>query len=1266
MTTHRQLPYSLFILAVILLGIQPAGAKDTDVYLKTPAIIRDDAPNVLIILDNSGSMEINSITSSKPAFDPATNYCNVSGAPAGNICNGTTVYDRIFWTYNDLSNPPSSSTTQWFDATKNKCFNSDSALGTLGTGKYSGDKIASSCSTCSTSDGKSWGILKNETNSTIVYVDCQSDNVSASNTVADGLLLTDGKYPKGDTYASSGSGYAFATTDGSPALLTANYLAYLRNTTLSSSQTRMQIAKSAVKSIIDSYKNVRLGLMVFNANDDATNGPHGGRLLMKVDNMSDTRRTQMKTVVDGICGYRNCTTMSGGYIYTPLSETLWEAYSYLAGLSVEYGDDWSSGTPARDTTAESDGKYITPFKYGCQKAFIILVTDGDPTHDANADSKIKGLSGLSTSSCAGYNSVANAGDYAATNCLKDLAGWMANNDVPAVPTEMQTVATYTVSFGDTISAGGSKLLEDTAAAGKGKFKAANNIDDLTLALDAAMTDAFEANASFSAPSLSINAFNKLYNRDDVYFALFTPDESVAWDGNIKKLKLCNKTDIGCTFGEVIDATGASAIDTSTSQIKKEAKSQWSSVADGPEVILGGAGEQITKDAATPRTLHTYRGLYSDLTSANNAVAIEAASGNTVYDAAINDPTILGLTDTSGSSTTTNTTDTDAVTKLINWMRGQDAYDTDADGNTDETRRWNFADPLHSRPVAVTFGAEPDGDGNPDPTKPVIKLLVGTNDGMVRMLSDDTGEEEWAFMPQELLANQYALSQDAQDPHTEGMDDSPAFLVIDNNKDGVINPTDDDKVYMYIGMRRGGENLYAFDVTPLSTMTSQTATVTPKLLWVIEGGSGNFAQLGQTWSRPKVVRIRAKCNPSSDCDDGDISTPPELDSQSRMVLIFGGGYDTQQDSDNPGADSVGNAIYIVNPFTGERLWWVSGATGANLVLTKMKYSIPSEITALDTNGDKSVDRLYVGDTGGQVWRIDLGYQIGAAGDAGSSGYVFADIGCGSTSGAQRIHDDNGDCPVTTTRQDLRKFFYPPDVAMVKDATYSASENYDLVAIGSGDREDPLDLLTTSPSVKEAVHNRIYAFRDYDYKTGKPVATVDRPFPPDVITEKDMYDATDNKLGTLSGAALQTEINNNVKNKKGWYFDLMEASEETLVNGLTTKWVGEKVLAKPVIYNSTLFFTTFIPANDTTATHTCKANEGEGRYYEVNYLNAAPIGNLSGDSTPDRYGFAGGGIPSEVIIVIREGGVTGLVGTSGGAKQVDAGSGTNRYKTFWWDE
>src|SRR5690606_11719293 len=142
--------------------------------------------------------------------------------------------------------------------------------------------------------------------------------------------------------------------------------------------------------------------------------------------------------------------------------------------------------------------------------------------------------------------------------------------------------------------------------------------------------------------------------------------------------------------------------------------------------------------------------------------------------------------------------------------------------------------------------------------------------------------------------------------------------------------------------------------------------------------------------------------------------------------------------------------------------------------------------------------------------------------------------------------------------------------------------------------------------------------------KPAST------PSPITEALLYDASDNLLGTLAGAALQAEIDNNVKDKKGWYIDLKEPQSVTLTNGLTTRWVGEKGLAKTVIFAGVLYVSTFVPANDATAMTTCQANEGEGRVYALNYLTGTPVFDHDGDGDLDRYHSVGGGIPSEVIV------------------------------------
>lgn len=1240
-------------LAAVLGAVLPLSvhAKDTDIYLKTStglSTTRDDAPNVLIILDNSGSMEISSITG-KPPYDPATNYCanTVAGRPAGNVCDTTSnqPYDRVFWSFSKLSTPPAATAATWFDSAKNMCIDSKESLGNTGVGYYPAEKIARWCSkdTCGNPDAN-WKSFKKSTsvsyaNADIQYVDCKADNKNlTTNSVADGQASDDAYVPQNDTtaaYTTSGNSTAFNwdsySTDAKPTLISANYLAYVLNATLATtSRTRMAIAKDAVKEMIDAFRNIRLGLMVFN-NNDSTTGPHGGRVVMKVDNMTDARRTTMKAIVSGICGYHICDTntantnpyepnTSSGYIYTPLGETLWEAYRYLAGISVTYGDDMATPLPPRDTSADTGGNYITPFKYGCQDSHVIILTDGDPILDGHADTEIKTLTGATCTSYNGTN-LGTAGTQAPNSCMKDLAKWMYKNDVVPESTlkGTQNVITHTVGFGSGISAGGLSLLQTTAANGGGQYKTANSAADLADALQILIEDATQQITSFSAPSLSINAFNRLYNRDEIYFALFKPSVTRRWDGNIKKYHLCNTVDVttyGCTFGDILDGatpTPQQAID-NKSRIKETATSYWSSSADGSDVVKGGAGDKIPVPAS--RKLYTH-GAFNGQPAALTEVVVDAS--NNFYKDMVADPTKLGLPTGSVAAD---------VNKVIQWMRG------DIDGTTSTRDRWVMGDPLHSRPVAITFGK------NTTDGKAIVKLFVGANDGTVRMINDDSGVEEWAFIPNnpDILSAQNNLMLDTIGDHFFGMDATPSFWVQDKNGDGIVDPATGEKVYMYIGMRRGGSNIYAFDVTPspgkVTSSSDTTNTISPKLLWTITGGSGDFTKLGQTWSRPLVSTILVKGAGAGE-------------SKRETVLLFGGGYSTSQDNNIPaGTDSVGNAIYMVNPSTGARIWWASSDAAANLVIAGMDYSIPSDLAIMDSNADGAVDRIYVGDTGGQVWRVDLGNQINFSGGSttgGSGAHKFASL-------------------ASTSEQHKRKFFYPPDIAQIKDTEYSSAQYYDMVTIGSGDREDPLDILTTnlvSPKSKEAVHNRIYALRDYSYQTG-PAAS------PSTITQSDLYNVDDNKLGTYTGLLLDAQIDD-FKTKKGWFLRLKESVDVTLPNGLTTSWIGEKVLSRTVIFNGILYVTTYTPANDLNSTDACVPDEGIAAQFALNLLTATGAADFDNDGQEDdRKKVIGGGIPSETVVIIREGGTTGLIGTSGGAASAEGDFSNKAARTFWYEE
>lgn len=1195
-------------------------ADDTDIYLTPSAVSRDDSPNVLLILDNSGSMQ-DQVQTATP-YNSATTY---TYAGTGTAFDTT----KIYWvdTSKGQTQPTSADSYpgQYFSTTNNRCSTSTTPLNNNG---YYTDKAAS----WNSSTG--WQLLT----TTDLQVECKADNpADTAGTYAEAnkfisLPQTSPQYISSPSSKALGGGTGSNYFNGyhTYTFYSGNYLNYL--STVSSSgctlggtsdayynyaspycPSKIQLAKSALNSIVDANPNVRFGLMVYNydAPGDSNSDPNGGRVAFAVQDMTSTAVSNLHSIINSIVPQTN----------TPLAETLYEAYRYLAGMSVLYGNSTNPTTPAADANAQDgSGNYKTPFLYSCQQSYIILVTDGDPTLDQNADQYITALPGIGTATHQIHDIYSGADYY---DNLDVLAGWMYNNDVYSGLAGVQRAVTYPIGFtaGSGISTQGLNLLQSTAdlgqgrSPGKGLYTSASNGTDLAAALQSAIIDIQTTTSSFAAPALSVNAFNRLFNRDDVYFAMFKPSTTVEWDGNVKKFKL-NST------GDVVDSTGALAIDPATQRIKDTAKSYWSSAVDGGVITKGGAGSNIPAPAS--RTMYTYVGSYPIATPVDlSATANLFQDSNSAITA-----TMLGLPGTASATDRTN---------LINWVRGQDSYNA----SSPTSARWAMSDPLHSRPVAITYGGTN--------SSPIIKLFVATNDGVVHMINDNTGVEEWSFIPQEMLGMQYALSQDASGTHPYGVDGTPTFYVIDNNNNGVIEPANNDKVYMFLGMRRGGRNIYAFDVTPTSTLTSASTVggIVPKLMWVIRGGiDADYLQLGYTWSRPAVAQISVNCN-GAGCTTGD--------SLAKTVLIFGGGYDTHQDSPIPtGADYIsgslqgmGNAIYIVDPLTGARIWWASGGNDSagvspTLALSGMSYSIPSDLALLDTNADGLIDRIYAPDTGGRIWRIDLGANLDVNTNAGSVGYIFANLASACSS---------------TDLQDCRKFFYPPDYVQVTDSNFSATADYDIVTIASGDREDPLDKQTSGLATPvDPVHNRIYALRDYQTSSMAGSASL-----PTAITESKLYDATADVLQNSSNTGYATDLAT-LQASKGWYVSLYDST--------ASAWVGEKGLAKTNIYAGVLYATTYTPPSQSTAQVTCSKDEGLGKLYALNVLNATAVYDYSGDgsvTSADRQSDLGGGIPSELVIVIRDSGVSGLVGTSGGAaKPAGIPSGSPRYKTYWYQQ
>jgi type IV pilus assembly protein PilY1 len=129
------------------------------------------------------------------------------------------------------------------------------------------------------------------------------------------------------------------------------------------------------------------------------------------------------------------------------------------------------------------------------------------------------------------------------------------------------------------------------------------------------------------------------------------------------------------------------------------------------------------------------------------------------------------------------------------------------------------------------------------------------------------------------------------------------------------------------------------------------------MWTIEKG-GDFAELGYTFSNPRVGLVKTPSGP-------------------RPAVMFAGGYDTNKDKRGSVGtdDSEGNALFVVDAVTGSLIWKARrGAGGAGSKVfehPRLTDSIPSTLTVADMDGDGYTDRMVVGDTGGNIWRADIG-------------------------------------------------------------------------------------------------------------------------------------------------------------------------------------------------------------------------------------------------------------------------------------------------------
>lgn len=1062
---HARVPAVIFI---VVLGqiASPVHAAPTDITDVPMAIKNTVKPNIMFMLDNSGSM--NNIVPDAP-FDPKTTY--LASCPAGNIVAGG-------------AEPPA--------------FPADSQTVDI--------RVSSTGSVWIRKGGTDYefgtGADQRCFNPTLRYnARLNGDDGGSPSGYLDAVYT--GNYL--NWYFGAAPNYTSRASFGSGAERKAG------------TRSRLEIAQSASKGVLDTLNSVRVGLSTYN-------GGNGGKLLEVMGDLDAAKRSAMQSEIDGL--------IAGGN--TPLGETLADIGRYFAtgytgdltlhsGAANQQTSSVSEVFPHAYQNASGVGSPPAPIQYWCQKSFAILMTDGRPQGDQNEDSNISahlrdydGDCAVSGANCRTHDrkplpaSGVDQYESAGSDYLNDVAQALFQMDLrpdltaPAGTTKKNNVLTYTIGFADE-QVQSDPLMADTASKGGGLFLTAKDASSLIAAFDQATKDILAKDGSAAAVAVSnpkVNAADKVFQ---------SSFNSGSWSGDLR----------------------AYTVDLATGT-PNTASPVWSAQA------------LLDARSAASRSIVTYSGT----SGSNQGIQFQPAAASTPTKLSSTQQTLL-------NSTVTPPGPSDGAA-VVAYLRG----DNTKDGTDYRDRKYQVPDPsstatprpnvtrthllgdiINAEPVVVGAPQFDYGDAcysstaascstsfkasNAGRTKMVFQ---GANDGMLHAFrveagsaaGEEAGSENWAYVPNLLLDSLNALTKKVGLVHRYYVDATPVVGDVDFNKTFGASGTPDWRTVLIGGLGKGGRGFYALDVTtPNATgadAAAKEADAASKVLWEFPNSSTNTAsitvtspagsttttmnnnKIGYSFGKPIIVKTKAH----------------------GWVVLVTSGYNNG--SNASGADGTGGDgrgyLWVLNAKTGALLhgFDASDATVTDYATTPSGLA---HISAYVENAqvDNTVQYVYGGNLRGNVWRFDLN-------NADTSNWKVKRLAT--------LVDDAGTAQPITTEPELAK--------IIDNGTEKR-----MVYVGTGRYLGDSDISTTQTQ-------SMYGIVD-DLSTPTNATPVIAPL------RSSLQQQTLTALGDGTRSSSETSVN--YSERMGWYIDLPTS--------------GERINTNPVLALGALVFTSNVPSS-----------------------------------------------------------------------------------------
>jgi Tfp pilus tip-associated adhesin PilY1 len=378
--------------------------------------------------------------------------------------------------------------------------------------------------------------------------------------------------------------------------------------------------------------------------------------------------------------------------------------------------------------------------------------------------------------------------------------------------------------------------------------------------------------------------------------------------------------------------------------------KYSINADGTVgAALWDAGTLLKSKDPASRGIYTYKG--------SNPLTAFTASNITPQD--------LGLA----------STETTWRTEIVGYIRGESAYNVD---------NWKLGDIFRSSPITVgtpTQYFQDRYDANNPTAYDTFRagnlrtsangkriVVAGANDGQLHAFKTSDGSEAWSFIPPNFLAK---LKNIAHKAHPTGLShqyfvDGPitvAEVWLPASPPGV--PTAkllaDCRTLLILGESRGAMSyLWSSSSTCTSGFDSNystsypyycgyhalditNTTAAPTYKWRLNPTTTQAPYLGEPWSKIYVARVK-------------------INGSEKWVGFMGGGHNLPSCSTTD-CDKRGKGFFVIDLADGSILWSYTLQND-----THMSYAVPGSTAMVDTDNDGYIDRVYIGDLGGTMWRF----------------------------------------------------------------------------------------------------------------------------------------------------------------------------------------------------------------------------------------------------------------------------------------------------------